>query len=143
MPLKTLLATLLVLLGSVAAHLTLTTPLHQLAQVVTSSDCSDSIDNDHDGTIDDADMGCAGGTDEAGITARAAGWTVITPSTDSRIIYVSSSGGADTNSGLSKTTPKKTIAAGKALLRNGYPDWLLLKRGDSFNEGEGLGHWKI
>src|SRR6185436_2472821 len=33
MPLKTLLATLLVLLGSVAAHLGVTTPLHQLAAV--------------------------------------------------------------------------------------------------------------
>jgi len=57
-------------------------------------------------------------------------WTVFTPSADTRIVYVSSSGGNDSNDGLSEGAPKRTIAAGYALLRNGYPDWMLLKRGD-------------
>ncbi len=62
------------------------------------------------------------------------GWTQFTPSADTRIVYVSSSEGNDANDGLSEATPKRTIAAGYALLRNGYPDWLLLKRGDVWNE---------
>jgi hypothetical protein len=66
-------------------------------------------------------------------TAWAQGWTPINPSIDSRIVYVSSSGN-DANNGLSPSSPKRTIAAGHALLRNGYPDHLLLKKGDIFYE---------
>lgn len=61
-------------------------------------------------------------------------WSAFTPSPDSRVIYVSSSQGNDQNSGLSPLQPKRTIAAGKELLRDGFPDWLLLKRGDVFFE---------
>ena len=61
------------------------------------------------------------------------GWTVVTSSTDTRVIHVSSSTGSDTNDG-GEGTPLKTIAAGVKLLRNGYPDWLLLKAGDAWNE---------
>jgi len=68
------------------------------------------------------------------------GWTVLEPSIDSLLVYVSSSTGNDANSGLSATSPKKTLAAGHALLRNANPDWLLLKRGDVWN-GESL-DWK-
>jgi len=60
------------------------------------------------------------------------GWTVITESADTRTVYVSNSLGNDSNDGFSELTPKKTIDAGKALLRNGFPDHLLLKRGDTF-----------
>jgi hypothetical protein len=70
--------------------------------------------------------------------APATGWTVFTPSADTRMVYVSTSG-SDSNNGLSPNTPKRTIAAGKALIRNTYPDWLLLKRGDVFDEG--VGQW--
>jgi hypothetical protein len=62
------------------------------------------------------------------------GWTVFTPSADTRIVYVSSSTGNDSNNGLSDTSPKQSIAAGKSLLRNGFPDWLLLKCGDAWDE---------
>ncbi len=62
------------------------------------------------------------------------GWTVFTPSLDTRTVYVSSSTGNDANNGLSSATPKRTIASGKALLRNGFPDWLLLKCGDTWDE---------
>ncbi len=58
------------------------------------------------------------------------GWTNIAPSSDTRIVYVSSSLGDDANDGLTPETAKKTIAAGKSLLRDNSPDWLLLKRGD-------------
>jgi parallel beta helix pectate lyase-like protein len=61
-----------------------------------------------------------------------AGWTRFVPSADSRIVYVSSSQGNDANSGLSESAPKATIAAGYALIRSGFPDWLLLRRGDSW-----------
>jgi hypothetical protein len=55
-------------------------------------------------------------------------------------VYVSSSTGNDGYSGLSESAPKRTIAAGYALLRHGYPDWIMLKRGDVWYEN--LGHWR-
>src|SRR5688572_14023448 len=58
------------------------------------------------------------------------GWTEFTASADTLTIYVSSSTGNDANDGLSPATPKATLNAGKALLRTGMPDWLLLKAGD-------------
>lgn len=66
------------------------------------------------------------------------GWTNVTPSADSRVIYVSSSAGSDTNDGLSADTPVKTVARGRSMLRNNSPDWLLLKRGDVWFERYGL-----
>src|SRR6266478_762988 len=60
------------------------------------------------------------------------GWTVFTPSSGTRTIYISNSSGNDSNSGLSQSTPVKTIAKGVSLLRDGYPDWLLLKKGDAW-----------
>ena len=76
-------------------------------------------------------------------TLDANGWTVFTPVsgtgscsngsyTGTCIIYVSSSTGNDSNSGLTVSTPVKTLDKGITLLRNGHPDWLLLKRGDTF-----------
>lgn len=53
--------------------------------------------------------------------------------------FVSSSDGDDAWSGRSAERPKRTIRAGLALLRDGYPDHLHLKRGDVFEEG--LGNW--
>ncbi len=61
-------------------------------------------------------------------------WTDLVPSPDTRKIYVSSSEGDDANSGLSPDDPVRTIAKGLTLMRNGYPDWLLLKGGDTFRE---------
>jgi chitodextrinase len=62
------------------------------------------------------------------------GWTDITPSGDSRIIYVSSSAGSDSNNGLSSGAPVKTISKARSLVRSGSPDWMLLKRGDAWTE---------
>lgn len=68
-------------------------------------------------------------------------WTDLQPSSDSRLVYVSSSMGNDANSGLTPDLPKATIAAGKALLRNGHPDWLLLRRGDTWSGS--FGQWLV
>ncbi len=65
-----------------------------------------------------------------GVSTNSDGYTEFSPSADTRIIYVSSSEGSDNNDGLSEATPKQTIQAGLDLLRGGYPDWLLLKKGD-------------
>ncbi len=75
--------------------------------------------------------------------AQDTGFTVPSASGDSRIVYVSTSG-SDANDGLSAATPKATITAAYNLLRDGYPDWLLLKRGDSWtNPGNpGLINWR-
>jgi hypothetical protein len=69
------------------------------------------------------------------------GWTVFTANSQTRKVYVSSSGGQDSNNGLSESSPKRTIAAGKELLRNGSPDWLLLKCGDTWTES--IGKWGL
>ena len=67
------------------------------------------------------------------------GWTSFTVSADSKVVFVSSSMGNDAWDGLSPSSPKRTIAAGKALLTHGKPDWLLLLRGDVWDEN--LGQW--
>ena len=69
-----------------------------------------------------------------------AGFTELVPSSDTRIIYVSSSQGSDGNDGLTTGTPVATIAKGITLLRDGFPDWLLLRKGDTWYEA--LGQWK-
>lgn len=66
----------------------------------------------------------------AAVTMTEDGWTQVTPSEDSRIIYVSSSTGDDNNDGLSEGTPVKTLAKAASLMRNEYPDHMLLKCGD-------------
>ncbi|WP_460804545.1 immunoglobulin-like domain-containing protein [Microbulbifer agarilyticus] len=73
------------------------------------------------------------------LTIEAEGFTQILPSEDSRLVYVSSSMGNDANDGLSPEFPVQNISRGKDLLRDGSPDWLLLKLDDEW--GEGLGRW--
>ena len=65
------------------------------------------------------------------VSSDSQGWTVVTPSADSRIIHVSSAGN-DANDGLSPATPLATIAHARTLIRAGFPDWVVLRRGDSF-----------
>jgi hypothetical protein len=69
------------------------------------------------------------------VSQDASGWTQVSPSVDTRVVYVSSSGGDDANGGLSPDAPVRTIGRGTSLLRDGMPDWLLLKRGDTFTSG--------
>lgn len=61
-------------------------------------------------------------------------FTKFIPDATSRVIYVSSSMGHDTNNGLSELTPVKTIPRGYTLTRPGKYDFLLLKRGDVWRE---------
>ena len=68
------------------------------------------------------------------------GFTDLQPSEDSRVIYVSNSDGDDANDGLSEDAPVRSVAAGLDKLRNGYPDWVLFKRGDVWDEG--FGGWE-
>src|SRR5688500_5144604 len=70
------------------------------------------------------------------------GWTVVMPSADSRVIHVSSSAGDDANTG-SESSPVKTLARGRGLLRDGMPDHLLLKRGDVWYESLGGTRWSL
>ncbi len=82
------------------------------------------------------------------------GWSILTPSADSRLIYVSSSSGDDTTAQVylpaaaeigsdpfdpaGTIMPFATLQAAQEQLRDGYPDYLLLKRGDSWTPGQGV-----
>lgn len=78
------------------------------------------------------------------------GWSIISPNSDTRIMYVSSSDGNDdlarpylSAEHSDPFNPKNVMAyksIGKALsqARDGKPDWVLLKRGDNFEIGGSL-----
>jgi hypothetical protein len=70
-----------------------------------------------------------------------AGWTVVAPPAGARVIYVSSSQGNDSNSGMSPSAPVQSIARGVSLLRNNSADEMLLMRGDTWHAS--LGFWKL
>jgi hypothetical protein len=75
------------------------------------------------------------------------GWSILTPSTDSRLIYVSNGGsdataktytpsstevGTDPYNPTGAILPYATLDAALAQARAGYPDYILLKRGDTW-----------
>jgi hypothetical protein len=60
-------------------------------------------------------------------------WSKIPVSSDTKTIYLSSSDGNDSNNCLSESMACQTSAHAISLLRNGYPDHLLIRRGDTFN----------
>src|SRR5690606_40021666 len=78
------------------------------------------------------------------------GWTRLTPSSDSRLVYVDSQQGndadariylpADPQIGADPQSPRgpirafRTIAAAHANLREDQPDWILLRAGRVWNE---------
>ncbi|MDQ3014759.1 MAG: fibronectin type III domain-containing protein [bacterium] len=68
------------------------------------------------------------------------GWTTLTSSSDTKKIYVSNSSGSDSNNG-SSNAPVKTLSKAYSLVRNGYPDWILLKKGDVWTN-EGFTDWE-
>lgn len=104
-----------------------------------AGECFDGLDNDGNGKVDFDDFGCLGPNAQETNTDN--GWTLFYPSADTLIVYVSSSQGDDANNGLSSSASVKTLMKAKTLVRDEKPDWLLLKRGDTFSGGEGLGHW--
>jgi len=63
-----------------------------------------------------------------------AGWTTLMPAAGARVIHVSSSTGSDDNTGSKSTSAVKTLARGYELMRDGHPDWLLLRCGDVWKE---------
>ncbi len=67
------------------------------------------------------------------------GWTVLEPSVDTRFVFVSSSEGDDSNSGFSPSQAVESLSRAKSLIRDDSADWMLLKRGDVWNEG--IGYW--
>jgi cytochrome c-type biogenesis protein CcmE len=67
----------------------------------------------------------------------AEGFTKLTKSPETMVIYVSDSQGNDRNDGRTPQTAVKTLARGVELVRLGKPDWLLLKAGDTW-EGQSL-----
>lgn len=62
----------------------------------------------------------------------AAQWTDLTPPADALVYYVSTSG-SDSAPG-SEAAPFRTLARGYQALRDGHPDQLRLKAGDTWNE---------
>lgn len=104
---------------------------------IVPGDCANSIDDDGDGLSDEDDFDCSGPNQQENVAFS--GWTRVRPSSDSRIVYVSSTRGSDSASGLSPNTPKRSLTAAFNLLRSGYPDWMLLERGSTFHEA--LPHW--
>jgi len=80
------------------------------------------------------------------VKSTSTGYSDLTPSADSRVIYVSSSTGNDSNSGLSPNAPKATImgtGGGWSLLRDDYPDWICFKCGDTFGNNATDQYWEI
>jgi hypothetical protein len=69
-----------------------------------------------------------------GLSLDTNGWTIFNAGANTRKIYVSNSTGNDSNSGLSSNSPVKTLAMGVSLMRDGFPDWLLLNQGDKWTE---------
>jgi len=67
----------------------------------------------------------------------AIGFTPIVRFNNTRVVYVSSSRGDDANDGLTEQTPVRSLRRGQDLLRNGYPDHMLLRCGDVW-DGEAL-----
>src|SRR5688572_20276460 len=67
------------------------------------------------------------------VTVDADGWTIVKPPADARTIYVSSSGGSDSNNGLAKSRPVRTLAHAMNMVRDGRGDHVLLKAGDVWN----------
>ncbi|MFI4893782.1 MAG: hypothetical protein ACIAQ0_10170 [Phycisphaerales bacterium JB058] len=92
--------------------------------------------NNDDGDDDNNDGGGGGDDDDSddnGDNNYTEGWTDLSPAPESRVIYVSSTLGNDSNDGLSPAAPLRTIDRGLSKLRSGQPDWLLFKRGDTFS----------
>jgi len=78
-------------------------------------------------------FGGGGGGDEELMRQLDDGWTDFSPSTGTRMIHVSTSGD-DSNSGLNPSAPVRSLARAYELLRDGQPDWMLLKRGDVWQD---------
>jgi len=75
------------------------------------------------------------------IGGGADGFTEAPESADTIKIYVSSSEGNDSNDGRSPDFPVASLSRGESLVRSGFPDHLLFKRGDTWKD-EHFGRFK-
>jgi len=109
----------------------------------TPTECDDGIDNDEDGFIDwGRDLGCYGPTDTSEASrarAEESGFTTFDVGPDSRVVYVSTEGD-DALDGSSPSAAVRTLTRGAELVRDGEPDFLLLRRGDTWRD-ESLGRF--
>ncbi len=103
--------------------------------------CDDGVDNDNDGLVDwHFDLGCSARNDstEGGVATGTleGGWTVFEPSSATQIIYVSAEGNDDWDGHVGQPNgtsgPKRTFNAAIQAMRPGQADWVLLRRGDTF-----------
>ncbi len=65
-----------------------------------------------------------------GLVPMVGGWADIPMATNGRVVHVSETGNDSADGSLAN--PRRTLAGGFELLRDGQPDWLLLQRGDTF-----------
>lgn len=77
----------------------------------------------------------------SGLSLDPDGWTILEPAADTRIYYVDATGGDDSTAqhvdAAAVADPRnpgpvnafKTLTAAANAARDGYPDWVLLKRG--------------
>ena len=75
--------------------------------------------------------------DLTGLAAVGTGFTVVAPSADTRTIYVAADGN-DANSGTTESSPVQSMIRARDLVRNGFPDHIRFKAGDTFNYGLGV-----
>lgn len=86
------------------------------------------------GGVGNRDIPDAGPMPDGHVDPQSFQWTEFNTSADTQIIYVSTSDGDDSNDCLSEAAPCRTMVHGETLLRDGFPDWLLLKRGDEWDQ---------
>lgn len=96
-------------------------PLSAAITVRTDEDDNNSDDNNVDPNLDTE------------------GWSILEPSSDSLMVHVSTSGN-DNNPGT-VAQPIRTLEEAKQRVRDGKPDWILLKRGDTWRD-EHFGNWE-
>jgi hypothetical protein len=125
-----------------------------LVLLVSACGGSGSGSNDNAGSNTSPAASASSFSDLSGLVSQfslppqdANGWSILTPSADSRLIYVSSSGndstaqvyspastevGADPFNPSGHMLPYASIDAALTKARAGYPDYILLKRGDTW-----------
>jgi|GEM_PF-1450196 len=109
---------------------------------LSDSECNDGIDNDGNGRVDFEDFGCWGLNGQE--TSLNYGWTLLEPRPEAFVFFVSTSGINDNCPGYTisqletmnegDVVPCKTLDGARRKLRDRTGDWLLLKRGDVFND---------
>ncbi len=108
----------------------------------TVCECEDGIDNDMDGLVDwHFDLGCSARNDstEGGVATGTieSGWTVFEKTAATEIVYVSALGNDSWDGRAPEPVggsngPKRTFNAALSAIRSGQPDWVLFRRGDTF-----------